>query len=683
MLTGAVLIPAALAVLLCVLAVLSRTRLFGEQASGGAAFGPFGGGLALAGLFALAVTVPLPGLIHQHGFDALLAMIGLAGGLLLLAVVIGPAFARSGAATVPELVGMRFGRFARALTFLIALTVTSGLLLATLHAAVELGASVSNVSIGIAAIAASVSILAMVLPGGLKSALGGSRAIAVLVALLLLGVLAVVCSALFSNPVPQIAYGTALQGIGPAELELIEKGVVDFGIFKPFLRHFLTVDRLNWALLTVSLMCAVAALPPLIQATGCFRPGAARRGLAWSLTLVVFALTAIPALAALARLETYRAVSASSTFADLPAWIRRGSEAGAVRLHGTSLGLVNTVAGDIGAGASSIEAISAAMADRGTRSEKIWQRLDPPVQAAVLELARKFRASPGSFDDRWTAYVDTVVTAAAASAGNVSGKPELASISIDPHQLLLALPHVAALPTFISIAAIAIILAAAVVLAATLVASLSTMLIRDGIGVISDRQVSNKTEIALTRFAAIILTVTASFAAVLLPINPDNILVISLSIAAAGLLPALVLTIWVSRATAFGLAAAAITGIALSAYYLTGTVIYSVPFYETWASLSSSGPAAYAEYEEARELWIAAEGEDRDAAFSDLAARTTGSLWSPGLANWFGIAPAASPVIAIPLALLIGLLVSLVSGAPSRTSMAAFRRIHGRAIEAA
>ena len=68
MLNGtASLLPALTAVLLmaAVAAVLSRSNDSTAQASGGAAFGPLGGGLALAGLFAIAATILLPGLVHQ------------------------------------------------------------------------------------------------------------------------------------------------------------------------------------------------------------------------------------------------------------------------------------------------------------------------------------------------------------------------------------------------------------------------------------------------------------------------------------------------------------------------------------------------------------------------------------------------------------------------------------------
>lgn len=675
------LLPALTAVLLiaAVAAVLSRSNEAAAQASGGAAFGPVGGGLAFAGLFAFAVTVLLPGLTHQHGFDGLIPFTGLTGGLLLMAVLVGPALARSGAATLPELIGQRFGRFAHALALVVALAATGGLLLGALSVGTSIAARIFNVSSATAALVASAAILLLVLPGGLQSALGSSRPITILVGLAFLGCVALLSFSLIASPVAHLGYGAALHKITPAELALIESGAVDFGTFKPFLREFLTVDRLNWALLTLCLMGAIAALPPLIQATGAFKPAATRRGLAWALTFVVIALTAVPALAALTRLETYRVISSGPTFNDLPDWIRRGSETGAISLHGTSLGLVDTVTQFVVGGATSIDAVSAAMADRGTRSETRWQRLDPAVQASVLELARKFQASPGRpLADRWTAYVDTVATAAAAAAGNLSGKPDLASVAIEPQDLLLALPHTAGLPPIVSSLVIAIVLSAAAVLAAVLIATLSSMLVRDGTAAIFGREPGNTAEVALIRVAAIVLTLGFALTAAVVPVPTDVTFIVSLSLAAAGLLPALILAIWSPRANSWGLAAAMVAGLGLGTYYLAGTALYSVSFYETWHWLSSAGSDAYADYEMARDIWIAAEGDDRAAAYADLAARTTGSLWSPGLANWFGIAPAAAPILAAPFALLIGLLVSAVTPRPRTPFLTAFDRIHGR-----
>jgi Na+(H+)/acetate symporter ActP len=644
-----------------VLAINGRSTDATAHACGGGALGPVAGGLAIAGLFALALTVLLPGLIHQHGFDALLPLAGLAGGLLLLSVLVGPALSRANAATLPELVGRRFGRFARALALLVAIVATSGLLLGALSTVASIAAQLLHVPMATTALASAAAVVAIVMPGGLKSVLYGSRLLACLTGIALLGLLGIVCIVLFGNPVAPIAYGDALSAIRPAEMSLIEQGAVDFGVFKPFLRHFLTIDRLNWALLALSLVAAVAALPPLVQATGIFAAANARRGLAWTVTFLVIGLSTVPALSAITRLETYRAVAASQSFSDLPGWVRRGSEAGAVELHGTSLALVDAVARDLAAGAGSIGAVSASRAQIGSRAETQWQRLDPAVQEAVLDLARRVRSQGTSpLSDRWTSYVDTVVMAAAAAAGNLTGKPSLGSISINPGYLLLALPHAAGFPAIVSIAVIATILTAAIIAAAALVSVLSSMLVRDGISVLTGTTVSNATEVTLIRLASVGLAIVFALAAALVPLTADVIFVVSFAISAAGLLPILVLTLWVPRANALSVVSALLVGLGLATYYLAGTAIYSVPFYETWANLSSAGPEAYGEYEEAREIWVAAEGEERAAAFAELAARTTGSLWSPGLANWLGIAPAAAPVIAIPVALLVGMLAGLL-----------------------
>jgi cation/acetate symporter len=657
-----------------------RSRNAHAHASGGAAFSTVGGGLSLSGLFALASLILLPGLIHQHGYDALIPMVGLSGGLLLLTVLVGPALTRSGAASLPDLIAQRFGRFARILTLVVALAATGGLLLGTLSAGLSLAARVFEIPIGAAALAAAAAIIMVTLPGGLKSVLANSAMIALLVGLALISLTTGLYAVLLGNPLPHLAYGQVLSDIAPAELSLIENGLVDFGVFKPFLRKFLTVDRLNWALLTISLAAAVAALPPLVQATGVFAPSASpRRGLAWMLTFVVIALTALPAIAALARIETYRAVAADSTFAELPHWIRRASQADAVRLHGASLGLVETVAHDVTAGARSINAVSAAMTHRGARAEANWQRLDPSVQEAVLDLARRFAASPGlPLADRWLPFTDTVVTAAAVAAGNISGKPNLATVSIDPQLILLALPHAAGLPLIVSAVFVAIVFAAAIVLAAALVVSLATMLVHDGSAAFLGRKPDNATELTFIRFTGVAVAIGAAMTAAVIPVTADVVFTVSLLLAAAGLLPALILTVLFRRATAAGILAAVIAGLALGTYYLAGTAIYSVSFYEAWPKLSSGGPSAFTEYVDARDLWIASEGDDRAAAYADLSARTTGSLWSPGLANWFGIAPAAAPALALPFALLVGLLVSVITGRPSPQSLIGFDRLHGR-----
>jgi cation/acetate symporter len=673
----------ALALLVAVLAaVFARSGRAVDHLTGGAAFSPVVGGLALSGLFSLAATVLLPGLIQQHGFDGLIPLVGIAGGLLFLLLLVGPALARSGAGTLVELAGRRFGAVARLAMLLLSLAATAGLLLGSLSAGTSLAARIFDVPLATAALAAAGAILLIVLPGGLRSVAAASTVTALLAGAALIGGAAVASFAVLGNPLPHLAYGGALRDIAGMELTLIESGLVDFGLFKPFLREFLNVDSLNWALLSLCLMGALAALPPLVQATGLFKAsGQTRRGIAWGLTFVILALAAVPALAALARLETYRVVLSGSSFADLPAWVRRASAADAVRIHGASLGLVDDAERATTMGADSVDGLSAAMAARGARQELNWQRLDPSVQEAVLATAKAFAASPGLTDgERWSLFAQSVLPAAARAAGNESGKPDLAAISIDPQLLTLALPAAVGLPAALSGLAVAGVLGAALVLAAALVTTLSGLIVRDGLG---GRAVTDRAHVVASSLATIVITVLSAGAVALVPVSPEVVLVASLTIAAAGLLPGLILAIWARRATTFGFLTAVLAGVALAAYYLVGTALYSVTFYETWSALSNSGTEAFLEFETAKEIWLAAEGDERAAAYADLVGRTSGGLWTPGLANWFGIAPAAAAALAVPLALLLGILVSLLTPRPSDGSLAEFDIMHGRRSKAA
>jgi cation/acetate symporter len=660
-----------------IVAVLARSGRAHDHLTGGSVFSPVVGGLALSGLFGLAATVLLPGLIQQHGFDGLIPLVGIAGGLLLLLVVVGPALARSGAGTLPELAGQRFGAVARLTMLLLSLAATAGLLLGALGAGTSLAARVFDIPLPTAALAATAAILLIVLPGGLRSVAAASTIAALLAGTALIGGAAAASFAILGNPVPQLAYGGALRDIAGLEVTLIENGLVDFGVFKPFLREFLTVDSLNWALLSLCLMAAVAALPPLVQATGLFKPGGqTRRGIAWGLALAVVGLAAVPALAAFARLETYRVVIAGPSFADLPEWVRRASAADAVRIHGASLGLVEDAARATTRGADSIDGLSAAMAARGARQEMNWQRLDPSVQETVLATAKAFAADPGlTAAGRWSLFAQSVLPAAARAAGNESGKPDLAAISIDPQLLTLTLPAVAGLPAVLSGLAIAGVLGAALVLTAALVTTLSGLLVRDGLGGLA---ATDRAHVVASSLVTIAVTALAAAAVALVAMPAEVVLVASLSIAAAGLLPGLILAIWARRANTFGFLAAVATGLTVAAYYLVGTALFSVTFYETWSALSNAGTEAFLEFETAKEIWLAAEGDERAAAYADLAARTSGGLWTPGLANWFGVAPAAAAALAIPLALLVGMLVSVATPRPSAGSLAALARMHGR-----
>lgn len=672
-LTGAILL------VMAALALMAHSDRAQNHLNAGEDQSPIANGLAIAGLFALPATVLLPGLVYQNGFDGLIPLIGIPAGLIVLMGLVGPALSRAGVATLPELIGLRFGRLGRTVTLLIAVLSTLGLLLGTMSAGISLAARIFDRPVAEAALVMVALLLLIILPGGLRSTVRIGMLGFVLSAATVIGGLAIVSFWLLGNPIPQLAYGAALKEIAPAEISLIEAGLVDFGVFKPFLREFLTVDSLNWMLLTFALMAGIAALPPLVHATRAVRrPSDVRRGLAWALTFCVLLLTAIPGLAAIARLEVYKVVAAQPDLSDLPTWMQRASESDALRVHGASLGMADDAARAVMSGVSDPGGLTAAMSARGYAQEQVWQRLDPVVQEAVFAAALDDAAAPSrSLDARWRIFAQRVLTAAAQSAGNPTGKPDLAAISLDLQTLVVALPHAAGMAPAVIALTLAAVLGAALALAAALISSIAGMLAHDGAGAVGGAALADRDHVTATRVFSVGLTVLAAAAVVFVPMPPDVVVVASLTLAAAGLMPALLLAIWWPRATAWGWAAGLAAGLGIGAYYLIGTALFSVTFYEQWFALSNAGPEAWTDFEEAKALWLAAEGDDRAAAYADLAARTSGGLWSPGLANWFGVAPAAAAVLAIPVALFAAILVSLLTPKPGPVTEGLFQSMHG------
>ncbi|MFM7084168.1 MAG: hypothetical protein ACKOW3_04075, partial [Hyphomicrobium sp.] len=95
-------------------------------------------GLALASLFGGCIAFFSTGLLFQNGFDALLPSMSLVGGLIIFSCLFGSEACSSEAKTIPEFLGLRFGRSVRAISFFISVFSTFGLLLATFAGCSEL-----------------------------------------------------------------------------------------------------------------------------------------------------------------------------------------------------------------------------------------------------------------------------------------------------------------------------------------------------------------------------------------------------------------------------------------------------------------------------------------------------------------------------------------------------------------
>jgi cation/acetate symporter len=161
-----------------------------------------------------------------------------------------------------------------------------------------------------------------------------------------------------------------------------------------------------------------------------------------------------------------------------------------------------------------------------------------------------------------------------------------------------------------------------------------------------------------------IAAVAIGLAALAATTRPAGFLTVAtwaLVLAASGLFPALYAALWWPRATAWGVTAAMLTGLAVALFYLVGTRYFAVAFFETFEGLSSAGPTAREIFAELKQAWTAAAaGPASEAAWAalDAHART--------IANWWGIKGLAAALLALPAGFATLVLVSLAT--PARQS---------------
>lgn len=238
------------------------------------------------------------------------------------------------------------------------------------------------------------------------------------------------------------------------------------------------------------------------------------------------------------------------------------------------------------------------------------------------------------------------VTSACAELPDASPVLRLQDLTISPDAVLLALPDIAGLGTMMAGLVVAMVLVIAIV---TAVGPLNAIA-----GALSGAR-AERPGLMIVIIAAAVVAAAALAAAA----RPSDVLTLTtwaFVLAGAGLLPALLAASWWCRASGAGLIAGMIAGLTVGLFYLIATRFFAVPFYETWTQLSSAGPMAREFFAEYKEAWMSAEpGAAKDAAWLvfDAHAQT--------MANWWGIRPVATALLALPAGLVALVVVSLLT----------------------
>lgn len=238
------------------------------------------------------------------------------------------------------------------------------------------------------------------------------------------------------------------------------------------------------------------------------------------------------------------------------------------------------------------------------------------------------------------------VTAACAAQPDASPVLRLQDLSFSPDAILFALPDVAGLGSVVAGLVTAAVLVVAIVTAVGPLCAIA--------GALGGERDEPASYLSCAVAAAVV--VAAGFAAATRPADVLMLATWGFLLAAAGLFPALVAALWWRRASTAGVVTSMLAGLAVCLFYLIGTRYFAVDFYETFASLAGAGPMATETFGELKDAWLAAEpGAAKEAA------RLALDVQAQSMADWWGIKPVATALLAVPVSIVVLVVVSLLT----------------------
>ena len=247
-------------------------------------------GIAGAGAWAgAALLIGAPTSLFLAGYDGRPLLIGLAGGYVLLGVLIGPFLRNAAARTLPDFVGMRYGSFARLLAAIVVVFCSLMFSAALLEAGAAIISRMLAVDADIAISVLAAVLLLCTLPGGMAGLTASQVA---QYAVLLIGSLAVFL--LFAARPYDATAGAPYDALARA-VETVLQGLGLAPARSPRSIPFHPGQTLENLEITLCLMTGTAALPHVIMpalSTGSM--GQARASAAWTLVFIAILAFTLP-----------------------------------------------------------------------------------------------------------------------------------------------------------------------------------------------------------------------------------------------------------------------------------------------------------------------------------------------------------------------------------------------------
>ena len=500
-------------VLYIAIALLSRARTTGEFYVAGGHVHPLVNGMATAADWMSAASfISMAGLIAFLGYDGSVYLMGWTGGYVLLALLLAPYLRKFGKFTVPEFIGDRYeSQTARVVAVLCLIVISFTYIAGQMRGVGIVFSRFLNVDISVGLMVGMAIVFFYAVLGGMKG-ITYTQVAQYCVLIFAYTVPAVFISLQVTDTaLPQLAFGSTVDGGGEFLLEKLDRVVTDLG-FAAYTAG--SKSRIDVFFITMALMIGTAGLPHVIVRFFTVpRVRDARTSAGWALLFIALLYTTAPAVGALARLNLTQTIQigpvdtedGNLAYEDRPQWFKTWEDTGLLRFEDKN-------------GDGRIQYYNDANAEFATKAEAYG----------------------------WN--------------GN--------ELSIDSDIIVLANPEIAGLPDWVVALVAAGGIAAALSTAAGLLLVISASVSHDLLKSVFARRISERTELMAGRVSAAVAVLLAGYLGYNPPGFVAQVVALAFGLAAASLFPAILLGIFSFRVNKEGAIAGMISGLGFTLGYI-------------------------------------------------------------------------------------------------------------------
>ncbi|MGE0095305.1 MAG: sodium:solute symporter family protein [Alphaproteobacteria bacterium] len=307
--------------------ILTRTMELSEYYVAGRRVPAFYNGMATgADWMSAASFISMAGGLYIQGYGGLAYVLGWTGGYVLVATLLAPYLRKFGQFTVPDFLGTRYeGNFARACGIIVLLCASFTYVVAQVFGVGIITSRFLGIGFEVAVFVGLVGILVCSMLGGMRAVTWTQVAQYIILITAYLIPVIWLSTKLFGFPIPELAYGRALERITEIEntLGILKHHVAPFVDAKGV---FSMTEFWNFFALVFCLMVGTASLPHILMryfTTPNVRD--ARMSVGWSIFFIFLLYFTAPAYAAFAKYEVYTTVI-GQPLAALPAWVQNWAQ---------------------------------------------------------------------------------------------------------------------------------------------------------------------------------------------------------------------------------------------------------------------------------------------------------------------------------------------------------------------